>query len=54
MDRLKSYMYVDGAADCLGAICSIFDQSKKEKEKKIVKKREFRKSRIFGGSDATN
>ena len=31
-----------------------FDQANKFHKKKFMKKKEFRKSRIFGGSDATN
>ena len=44
---------IDGDADCLEQFALFLIIKKKKKNKHFVKK-EFRKSRIFGGSDAMN
>ena len=53
--EVRSKEFIDGTADWFDN-SPYFWSSKKNKKKNqnFVKKREFRKSRIFGGSDATN
>ena len=50
----RSKESIDGAADWFDNSPYFWSSKKKKNQQNFVKKREFRKSRIFGGSDATN